>query len=92
MLSLHKKCTHPVRKTPYIRSLKGGLDNSPEGMQDGLTHVFVAEFDSAWERDYYVKEDPNHRRFVESIADIVDKAVVVDFIPGDFHSYFSSPP
>ncbi|KAL2108757.1 hypothetical protein VUR80DRAFT_3382 [Thermomyces stellatus] len=83
-LSLKKRCTHPVYKTPYILSLTGGRDNSPEGLQDGLTHAFVVEFRSVWERDYYVRDDPDHRVFKDSIEKIVDKVVVMDFEPGRF--------
>lgn len=32
-LSLKETCIHPTANKPYILSLKGGKDNSPEGMQ-----------------------------------------------------------
>ncbi|SPO02418.1 uncharacterized protein DNG_05091 [Cephalotrichum gorgonifer] len=85
MLSLKEKCIHPVRQTPYIRSMTGGRDNSPEGLQNGATHAFVAVFDSPWERDYYVKDDPAHDAFKKSVGDLIEKAIVMDFTPGDFH-------
>lgn len=31
MLALKNGCLHPTTKQPYIRSLTGGLNNSPEG-------------------------------------------------------------
>ncbi len=31
--ALKTSCIHPTTKTPYILSLKGGRDNSPEGLQ-----------------------------------------------------------
>ncbi|KAK3897228.1 dabb-domain-containing protein [Staphylotrichum tortipilum] len=78
-LALKGGCVHPTSNSPYILSLRGGKDNSPEGLQDGLTHGFVAEFSSAEDRDYYVTTDPVHQAFVKSIGDVVEKAVVVDF-------------
>ncbi|KAM7199727.1 hypothetical protein V8F20_005597 [Naviculisporaceae sp. PSN 640] len=81
-LALKEQCVHPTSKSAYITSLKGGKDNSPEGLQSGLTHGFVAEFVSAEDRDYYVKTDPAHQAFVKSIGGLVEKAIVVDFIDG----------
>ncbi|KHN94007.1 stress responsive A/B barrel domain protein [Metarhizium album ARSEF 1941] len=56
--------------------------------QNGFTHVFVVEFDSVADRDYYVKEDKAHHSFVgkwiKSPDSIVSKAMVVDFVPGTF--------
>lgn len=31
-LSLKDQCVHPESKKPYLRSLLGGRDNSPEGL------------------------------------------------------------
>ncbi|KAL0936894.1 stress responsive a b barrel domain-containing protein [Colletotrichum truncatum] len=84
MLSLKDKCVHPTSKEPYIKSVSGGVDNSPEGLQDGITHVFVVEFESAEDRDYYVREDPAHLAFVAAAGKTVSKARVVDFTPGVF--------
>ncbi|KAF5988007.1 hypothetical protein FBULB1_1648 [Fusarium bulbicola] len=63
-LQLKDLCIHPTSKKPYITSLQGGKDNSPEGMQNGITHGFVATFESAEDRDYYVKTDPAHQAFI----------------------------
>lgn len=56
--------------------------------QSGHTHVFVSEFASEAERNYYVREDPVHRAFVQkyilSSDSIVEKAFVVDFVAGQF--------
>ncbi|KAH0494658.1 hypothetical protein TgHK011_008249 [Trichoderma gracile] len=78
-LALKDNCIHPTTNAPYITSLKGGQDNSPEGLQNGITHGFVVEFNSAEDRDYYVKTDPAHQAFVKSIDGLVEKAIVVDF-------------
>lgn len=33
MMNLKDTCIHPTTKKPYIKSFKGGKDNSPEGKQ-----------------------------------------------------------
>ncbi|KAJ3544301.1 hypothetical protein NM208_g3130 [Fusarium decemcellulare] len=81
-LALKDNCIHPTTNAPYITSVKGGKDNSPEGLQGGITHGFVVEFNSAEDRDYYVKTDPAHQDFIKSIGGLVEKAIVVDFSNG----------
>jgi len=83
-LALKTNCLHPLTGEAYILSLKGGKDNSPEGMQGGVTHGFTVEFGSMEDRDYYVKEDGAHKAFVKGLEGLVDKAVVVDFEDGVF--------
>ena len=51
-----------------------------------MTHAFVVEFASVEDRDYYVKEDPVHREFVQSLDGVLEKGQVVDFTPGVFKS------
>ena len=44
MLNLKDKCLHPETGRPYIRSLTGGKDNSPEGRQvscSPLKQIFI---------------------------------------------------
>ncbi|KAL7931670.1 hypothetical protein V8C35DRAFT_309202 [Trichoderma chlorosporum] len=81
-LALKESCIHPTTEARYILSLKGGKDNSIEGLQNGITHAFVVEFASAEDRDYYVTTDPAHRDFVKTLGGIVDKGIVVDFSDG----------
>ncbi|RMZ83956.1 hypothetical protein DV737_g1315, partial [Chaetothyriales sp. CBS 132003] len=85
MIALKDNCIHPTSSKPYIKSLTGGLDNSPEGVQGGITHVFVVVFDSAEDRDYYVNDDPAHAVFKELADKVVDKVQVIDYAPGVFH-------
>ncbi|KAE8139657.1 hypothetical protein BDV38DRAFT_46489 [Aspergillus pseudotamarii] len=84
MLALKDNCLHPSSQKPYIRASSGGIDNSPEGIQHGMTHGFVVEFASAADRNYYFKEDPVHREFTRSLGGVVEKAQVIDFAPGVF--------
>ncbi|KAL0935106.1 stress responsive A/B barrel domain-containing protein [Colletotrichum truncatum] len=84
MLALKDECLHPVTQKPYIQRISGGLDNSPEGKQGGITHAFVAEFSSAEDRDYYIKDDSTHKLFAQSLSGLVARAQVIDFTPGVF--------
>ncbi|KAJ5782626.1 hypothetical protein N7457_004400 [Penicillium paradoxum] len=82
MLDLKDNCLHPSSQKPYIKSASGGKDNSPEGIQNGITHAFVVEFASAEDRDYYVQSDPVHQGFIKSLDGLVEKAQVIDFTNG----------
>lgn len=84
MVALKDKCLHPVSKAPYIKSMSGGKDNSPENLQDGIQYAFIAEFESLEDRDYYVANDPAHQSFVKSAGQIIEKAIVVDYTIGAF--------
>ncbi|KAL3480194.1 hypothetical protein BJX99DRAFT_36227 [Aspergillus californicus] len=84
MLALKENCIHPTSQKPYILSSSGGKDNSPEGMQNGITHAFVVVFASAEDRDYYVEKDPAHLGFVKTLGDVLDKVQVIDYVPGVF--------
>ncbi|TDZ15217.1 hypothetical protein Cob_v011769 [Colletotrichum orbiculare MAFF 240422] len=84
MLGLKEKCIQPTSQQQYVKSMVGGLENSPEGLQDGITHVFVAEFESAEDREYYLHKDPAHLAFVQEAGKVALKVRVVDFTPGAF--------
>ncbi|KAF7509339.1 hypothetical protein GJ744_008062 [Endocarpon pusillum] len=84
MLSLKERCVSATTNKPYVKSIVGGLDNSPEGNQAGITHGFVVEFESAEDRDYYVLEDPTHIAFTKFAGEVLANAIVVDFNPGSF--------
>ena len=84
MLALKEKCVKPDTGKPYIKSSKGGVDNSIEGLQGGITHAFVVEFESEEDREYYVKKDPAHSAFVKSLGSVIEKAQVIDFSAGVF--------
>lgn len=43
--ALAQQCIHPETNKPYIKSLKAGRQNSPEGMTKGLDLIFVLEFE-----------------------------------------------
>ncbi|KAI9764315.1 MAG: hypothetical protein M1840_008533 [Geoglossum simile] len=84
MLDLKDKCIHPTTNKPYIKSSTGGRDCSPEGLQHGMTHAFVVEFENKAHSLHYINEDLAHRTFVKSIEGVVASAQVLDFVPGVF--------
>ena len=64
-----------------IKEIKGfewGTDNSPEGLQQGLTHCFFVTFDSEADRDAYLPH-PAHKEFVDLVGPHVEKVTVVDY-------------
>ncbi|KAI1192192.1 stress responsive A/B barrel domain-containing protein [Nemania serpens] len=79
MLSLRDNCLHSTTQKPYIKSLTGGKDNSPEGLQNGIQYAFVVEFESTADRDFYVHNDQAHKTFVTNAWPIIEKAIVVDY-------------
>ncbi|TGJ80267.1 hypothetical protein E0Z10_g8502 [Xylaria hypoxylon] len=79
MLSLKDACLRDGTQKPYIKSLTGGKDNSPEGQQNGIQYAFVVEFDNEDDRNFYVHEDKAHKAFVAKLMPILEKAVVVDY-------------
>ncbi|KAB8263714.1 hypothetical protein BDV32DRAFT_119037 [Aspergillus pseudonomiae] len=64
---------------PYIVSMKAGCDNSIEGLQNEISHVFVSVFANERDRDYFVKEDRVHLGLVASVKGCLAKVQVVDF-------------
>jgi hypothetical protein len=84
MLSLKDNCLAPNSNYPYVKRIQGGKDNSPEGLQNGLTHAFVVEFANANDRNYYVEQDPAHQAFKKELEPLVEKTVVLDFTNGSF--------
>jgi len=63
---------------PEIDSFECGVDNSPEGLSHGHTHVFTLTFPSEAARDAYLPH-PNHQAFVEWAGPLIEKALVVDY-------------
>ena len=62
-----------------VKAFEWGTNNSPENLNEGLTHCFQATFASEADRDAYLVA-PAHKAFVEQFAKpFVDKAVVVDY-------------
>ena len=52
--------------------------------QGVFTHTYILEFDSESDRNYYIKDDPAHMAFGHSLTGIVEKVMVMDFLPDVF--------
>ena len=70
-----------TRKIEGVVGFEYGANNSSEGMNRGLTHVMMVNFDSVQARDAYLPH-PEHQKFVAWLtqADILEELLVVDYI------------
>jgi hypothetical protein len=73
------------RKLPsqidVIADFEYGVNNSPEGLDGGLTHCFLLTFKSEADRAVYLPH-PAHLAFVEILKPHLEKATVVDYWAG----------
>ena len=67
-------------KIKEVESLEWGTDSSPEKLSDGFTHVWILKFKDEKARDAYLVH-PAHKAFVEVLKPVLEKPLVVDFIP-----------
>ncbi|MEN1786247.1 MAG: Dabb family protein [Bacteroidota bacterium] len=65
-------------KIPEIVAFEWGLNNSPEGLNEGFTHCFLVSFSNEADRDNYLPH-PEHKKFVELAGPYIEKALVVDY-------------
>lgn len=67
---------------PGIVSFEYGTNMSPEGHDDGFTHVYLVTFESAAHRDAYLPH-PEHEKFGALLGelDILEDIFVVDYVP-----------
>ncbi len=65
-------------KIGEIHSMDWGLNNSPEGLNKGLTHCFLLNFRSEADRDAYLPH-PDHKAFTELAGPIIADVFVVDY-------------
>ena len=68
-----------AKKIPFIADFEYGVNNSPEGLNEGLTHCFLVTFKSEKDRDAYLPHAA-HKAFVEQLMPHLEKAVVVDYV------------
>jgi hypothetical protein len=66
------------KKVDLIKQFEWGTNNSPENLNQGLTHCFLVTFKSEKDRDAYLVH-PDHKAFVEILLPHLDKATVVDY-------------
>lgn len=65
-------------KIPEIKGFEWGLNNSPEGLNKGLTHCYFLTFKSEADRAIYLPH-PDHKAFGGLLGDILEDVVVVDY-------------
>jgi hypothetical protein len=69
----------PKQIPNLIKSFEYGVNNSPEGLTQGLTHCFLVTFATEKDRDAYLPH-PAHQAFVNNFAKpFVDKVTVLDY-------------
>lgn len=65
-------------KIKEIKDFEWGINNSPEGLNQGLTHCFFVSFASEADREVYLPH-PEHKAFVEVLGPVLDKVTVLDY-------------
>ena len=63
---------------PEIKGFEWGTNNSPEGLNKGLTHCFTLTFHSEADRDAYLPH-PAHKAFGEIAGPHIADVFVVDY-------------
>jgi hypothetical protein len=63
---------------PGIEDYVAGNNNSPEGLNDGLTHGFVMTFSDSAARDTYLSH-PEHERVKKEVLPYINRVLVFDF-------------
>ncbi len=69
-------------KIPGIVSFESGVNNSPENLNKGFTHIYLLTFKDAASRDAYLPH-PDHKKFGDLLTrlPVVEEVFVVDFSP-----------
>ena len=67
-------------KIPGIISFEYGVNNSPEKLNKGFTHIYLLTFEDAAARDAY-HPHPEHKKFGELLGrlNVLEEPFVVDF-------------
>jgi hypothetical protein len=65
-------------KISEIADFEYGVNNSPEGLDGGLTHCFLVTFKSEADRDAYLPH-PAHKAFVDVLKPHLEKVTVIDY-------------
>jgi hypothetical protein len=66
------------KRIEQIAAIESGVNNSPEGLSDGLTHAFTLTFRSATDRDLYLHH-PHHQEFVQLALPALERVCVLDY-------------
>ena len=67
-------------KLPAIKAFEWGTNVSPEGLNQGFTHVFTLTFASKEALEQHYLHEPAHQEFVAMLGGLLEKALVVDYV------------
>jgi hypothetical protein len=67
-----------AKKIKVIKDFEWGTNNSPENLNQGLTHCFLVTFSSEKDRETYLPH-PDHKAFVEILKPHLEKVTVIDY-------------
>ena len=67
-----------AKKLKVVKDFEWGTNNSPENLNQGLTHCFLVTFASEKDREIYLPH-PDHLAFVEVLKPHLDKVTVIDY-------------
>lgn len=65
-------------KIPQIHDFEWGINNSPEGLDKGYTHIFFVTFKSEADRAVYLPH-PDHLAFVDVLGPHLKEVLVLDY-------------
>lgn len=65
-------------KITLIKDFEWGTNNSPEKLNQGLTHCFFVSFKNEKDRDDYLVHS-EHKAFVDILKPHLDKVTVIDY-------------
>ena|SRR6266478_14421 len=68
------------QKIPLIQQLEWGTNVSTEKHDKGFTHIWIATFKNAADRDAYLVH-PAHKAFAGGLKEVLEDAFVIDFVP-----------
>jgi hypothetical protein len=66
-------------KIDLITDFEWGTNESPEGLDEGFTHVYFVTFKNKADLEKYLPH-PEHKAFVEILKPQLDKVLVVDYV------------
>lgn len=67
-------------KIDLVQDLEWGTNESPEGLDQGFTHVYFVTFKNKADLEKYLPH-PEHSAFVTLLKTQIDKVLVVDYVP-----------
>ena len=65
-------------KISEIKTLECGVNNSPEKLNKGCTHIWILSFKNEKTRDAYLVH-PDHKEFGKLVTPVIDDLFVADF-------------